>query len=291
MRILATLEGETEGATRKTSGIFSLHKSLYAGLAVTLILALAYLAWQSLTASKLAPPAVTVASTVPDLPAAQTASALPTDTLDPAPAAIVETQETAAQNAPAPEVAQPSKPGHPPLQIFESTTPTEETPADVAPPAPVPVSPKKATVTTKTTQSRPAPAHSREVRAPASGARVKNSPTSPEAVPNVKPRDTDVDLLTALMTHSRQTTPAAPASAPTHSPVSPTASANNAMSGQATALRQVVVQSPVASTADLVKQCGALGWLEGWLCKRRICDSLWGKDPACSTANAMTSTQ
>jgi hypothetical protein len=176
------------------------------------------------------------------------------------------------------------------LQIFESTTPTEETPADVAPPDPVPVSPKKAAATTKTTQSRPAPAHSREVRAPASGARVKNSP-SPEAAPNVKARDTDVDLLTALMTHSRQTTPAAPASAPTHSPVSPTASANNAMSGQATALRQVVVRSPVASTADLVKQCGELGWLEGWLCKRRICDSLWGKDPACSTANAMTSTQ
>ncbi|MGV2293003.1 hypothetical protein AAHK20_30140 [Trinickia sp. YCB016] len=41
---------------------------------------------------------------------------------------------------------------------------------------------------------------------------------------------------------------------------------------------------PSASLADQVKDCGTRGFFEDQLCRWRVCDGHWGKDPACPNA-------
>lgn len=45
--------------------------------------------------------------------------------------------------------------------------------------------------------------------------------------------------------------------------------------------RDVVVDDKTVSTAELVRRCGTLGLLEGFLCKTRVCSSRQGSDPEC----------
>jgi hypothetical protein len=45
--------------------------------------------------------------------------------------------------------------------------------------------------------------------------------------------------------------------------------------------REVVERQASESTAALLKRCGALGFLEGELCRVRICSGLWDTDAAC----------
>ena len=49
--------------------------------------------------------------------------------------------------------------------------------------------------------------------------------------------------------------------------------------------RDIVVRNVEQSTESLVKRCRALGFLEGELCRLRICSGLWGIDPACPNGN------
>jgi hypothetical protein len=145
---------------------------------------------------------------------------------------------------------------------------------------------RKASSVPVAADSRPKPVQRREAKRPAQQEGKKQETAS---TPQTKPRDSEVDLLTALVAHSRRLVTAPSPSAPPHSGVVPAIPANNTTSAAVTPMRQVVLRNTLVSTADLVKQCGELGWLEGWLCKRRICDNLWGKDPACTSSSASVS--
>lgn len=99
-------------------------------------------------------------------------------------------------------------------------------------------------------------------------------------------KDKDVELIAALLTHvspsgasGQQSTQkkGKPGDETAMSPVSGGGKA--AKPGQ-----DVIVRSPGDSTADLVKRCQALGFIEGQLCRARICAGHWGKDPACPSA-------
>jgi hypothetical protein len=80
-------------------------------------------------------------------------------------------------------------------------------------------------------------------------------------------RDADVDMLTAMMVYSeRQEVIVVPA----------------ANAPRANAKREAADKKNKApTTATLLGQCQALGWLEGELCRLRVCENRWGLDPAC----------
>lgn len=89
-------------------------------------------------------------------------------------------------------------------------------------------------------------------------------------------KDKDVDLIAALLSHV------------VHSRASPASEKGNGVSGVSGVskraqepARDIVLQSPGESTEALVRRCQNLGFLEGQLCRIRICSGLWGVDPAC----------
>lgn len=85
--------------------------------------------------------------------------------------------------------------------------------------------------------------------------------------------DSDVDLLEAVVAHVSR--PAAVGQ------------------GSAKPGRRDVVPRPAQSAesvGDLVQRCRAVGGLEGWLCRNRVCDGHWGSDAACP-ANRPTGPQ
>lgn len=84
-------------------------------------------------------------------------------------------------------------------------------------------------------------------------------------------RDSDVALLEALVAYSEKAEPKFATREP--SPKRAVAPFNPR--------RDVVMSRGALTTGELVSRCQSLGFLEGMLCRQRICSDLWGKDPAC----------
>lgn len=89
-------------------------------------------------------------------------------------------------------------------------------------------------------------------------------------------KDKDVDLIAALLSHV------------VHSRAGSASEKGSGISGVSTVskraqepARDIVLQSSGESTESLVRRCQNLGFLEGQLCRIRICSGLWGVDPAC----------
>lgn len=111
--------------------------------------------------------------------------------------------------------------------------------------------------------------------------------------------DRDATLLTALMTHDGEAAagpkPAAEvrtkkASEPKSRQVSvasakqsgkPPSKQPSKQSADFDPKRDVVEDDKNVSTAELVRRCGTLGLMEGFLCKARVCSSRQNNDPAC----------
>lgn len=91
------------------------------------------------------------------------------------------------------------------------------------------------------------------------------------------PRDPDVDLLEALVSHVAGSGRGRAAPAPTPRLAAPP---------DAGPARDVVLQQdPPLPTGELVQRCMQLGGLEARLCRARICSGLWGRDPACPASS------
>ncbi len=96
---------------------------------------------------------------------------------------------------------------------------------------------------------------------------VKSVASAPVPVKNK--RDADVDMLTALMVYSeRQDT--------LLSPPAPTPASTRGLSK-----KEIAERKKAPTTAALLSQCQSFGWLEGELCRIRVCENLRGIDPAC----------
>ncbi|WKB52776.1 hypothetical protein [Eleftheria terrae] len=96
-------------------------------------------------------------------------------------------------------------------------------------------------------------------------AAVSKARTTPAAGSKI---DADIDLLEAMVSHLSGRRPGQRTGAPA--------------AGAADQGRDVVTQQdPPLSTAELVRRCMTLGWLESQLCRTRICDGQWGRDAAC----------
>jgi hypothetical protein len=122
-------------------------------------------------------------------------------------------------------------------------------------------------------------------------------PSAPSAT--ATRNDSDIDLLAALFAHGegkaalRSTPVLAPSftapNAASSQRSAPVALASNAYTEQRAnpydPAKDIVTAAPGASTQELVKRCRSLGWLEGELCRYRICSNQWGKDAACPLNN------
>jgi hypothetical protein len=97
-------------------------------------------------------------------------------------------------------------------------------------------------------------------------------------------KDRDVDLIAALLAYAPSTSTSA-----VRGKSAPTSSERRSERDDVSARRavraepgkDVVARNAGDSTESLVKRCRALGWLEGELCRFRVCSRLWGKDAAC----------
>jgi hypothetical protein len=103
------------------------------------------------------------------------------------------------------------------------------------------------------------------------------------------PGDRDASLLAALVAYGegKPATDANSRAAATSSKSSGSKSSNTpttiaqADSHHFDPKRDVVVREPSVSTTELVRRCKTLGFVEGLLCRMRVCSNQWGKDPAC----------
>ncbi|MFM0202104.1 hypothetical protein PQR53_19785 [Paraburkholderia fungorum] len=94
--------------------------------------------------------------------------------------------------------------------------------------------------------------------APGAVAQTKKS----RAAGNASKDDSDADLLAALVARTK------PADAKVADGNTPTRVSTSATPGN-------------AKLAERVKECGQRGFFEDQLCRWRVCDGHWGKDPAC----------
>lgn len=95
------------------------------------------------------------------------------------------------------------------------------------------------------------------------------------ATPAGAGKDKDVDLMAALLAY------VSPGGAPGKEVKQKAAEAAGKQDKRAGANHDIVVRSAGEPTDVLVKRCRELGFIEGELCRLRICSGLWGKDPAC----------
>ncbi|MFC6310646.1 hypothetical protein ACFQBP_24835, partial [Paraburkholderia dipogonis] len=103
-----------------------------------------------------------------------------------------------------------------------------------------------------------ATASNRHASAPTAVAQSKKTRTNG----NASKDDSDADLLAALVARTK------PADAKTASGNTATRVSASATPGN-------------ARLAERVKECGQRGFFEDQLCRWRVCDGHWGKDPAC----------
>lgn len=88
-------------------------------------------------------------------------------------------------------------------------------------------------------------------------------------------KDKDVDLIAALLAHVSL------GGAPGREAKQKAAEVAGKQDKRAGANRDIVVRNAGEPIDALVKRCHELGFVEGELCRLRICSGLWGKDPAC----------
>ena len=111
-------------------------------------------------------------------------------------------------------------------------------------------------------------AHGKKESATASASSHRSSTTtaaaqSKKAKPDAASKDdSDADLLAALVARTK------PADSKTSANNSATKVATSAAPGN-------------AKLAERVKECGQRGFFQDQLCRWRVCDGHWGKDPAC----------
>lgn len=99
-------------------------------------------------------------------------------------------------------------------------------------------------------------------------------------------KDKDVELIAALLTHvSRPSGSAKDAQKKGDVPV-----ASN-RERVADPNREIIMRGTGESTESLVQRCATLGFLEGELCRLRICAGIWGKDTACPSGVQAASNQ
>lgn len=104
----------------------------------------------------------------------------------------------------------------------------------------------------------------------------------------IRRKDTDVDLIAALLSKAPQKPSLAKGS---HKASQGGASAEtrppelHAALGGSAGSPDVVIRTQSDTTDSLVKRCGTLGLIESHLCRARICSGLWGKDAACPASN------
>ena len=102
-----------------------------------------------------------------------------------------------------------------------------------------------------------------------------------EAPPVARPRDADVDLLAAMITHLNPPPPdpGAARNSPSAAPISPASVARNKAND--------VAPNIVQTTREQIAQCNSLGFFEAQLCRLRVCFGRIGKDSACSTEDVL----
>lgn len=99
--------------------------------------------------------------------------------------------------------------------------------------------------------------------------------------------DSDADLLAALVARTKPSTEAeqeAPAKPAQSKKSSAKQAAAKETSKEAPTKVAASTNAGDARLADRVKECGQKGFFEDQLCRWRVCDGHWGKDPACPTA-------
>lgn len=94
-------------------------------------------------------------------------------------------------------------------------------------------------------------------------------------------KDADVTLIAALLSRTGSSGASTDVQKET---TSPPKSTGKIAANRGDAKRDVVVRNGNESTASLLKRCAALGFIEGELCRFRICSGRWGSDPACPAA-------
>jgi hypothetical protein len=82
--------------------------------------------------------------------------------------------------------------------------------------------------------------------------------------------DSDADLLAALVARTK------PASAKT----------DKAVDADVASKKVSAAGNPSATLAERINECGQHGFFEEQLCRWRVCDGHWGKDPHCPAASA-----
>ncbi len=286
IRILATLEGTPPVKTRTQSPSRFRALTCFILLALALTCTVAYMVLRTAPALKESTDTI-IAGTEPHVDKSAPVHELRAIAASPAPAndsvavaaTIVGEKIPATSVASEPDFPRQTESGGSLTQALQSATP---------PARPAPKKSNSTRSAAPASRSRAAPATvKREARRPSASTKAKNKPAN--SVPNSKQNDTDVDLLAALMAHSKQPSTAISAmGTASQLPAPVSASGNDTLAANTTRLKQVVLRTQTLSTTDLVRQCGELGWLEGWLCKRRICSELWDKDPACFNRSSVT---
>lgn len=277
IRILAALEGENLAKTSNNNKSRIRPLLLSALLILTLILATAFIVFRGTTSLVASNGHTATTESTPGksqpLPVitGQTSSTIVPNEPTATPATIVEDKGSGTPASTPNDNSPSAKAAHPLMQALEASTTAPAVPA-TAP---------SASVAKSSSPSVPRPV--RDAR-PVSASGTVPSKETVRQVPGQKQVDSDVDLLAALMAHSKQLPADTAGSAPRPASVPGSSSASGSTPSQASAnsTKQVVLRTQTLTTADLVRQCSELGWLEGWLCKRRICSDLWGKDQACS---------
>jgi hypothetical protein len=98
--------------------------------------------------------------------------------------------------------------------------------------------------------------------------------------------DSDADLLAALVARTKPSTESekeAPAK-PAQSKQSSAKQANAKETSKQAPTKIAASNAGDVRLAERVKECGQKGFFEDQLCRWRVCDGHWGKDPACPTA-------
>jgi len=196
--------------------------------------------------------------------------------------ATVENAPPAASTAvPVQAVAQPAS--------AIETAPTSQSTS--APTAPAAATKNPEAVPASAAATTPAAHHEDRTHEAQAGPTAPKSATANDAKPakTAAAADRDASLIAALVAYG-EGRPASEINANTAAiasqPPKPTAGPTPAQSAQFDPKRDVVMRAPTLTTGELVRRCRTLGFVEGMLCRNRVCANQWGKDAACPQAAA-----
>jgi hypothetical protein len=271
--ILNALEGKespSKASAQKNSG------ALRAGLVVVLLAAIGAGGYFALN-QRGSQPETAIAASAPapkELPPSTPAPALAAN--DAASAEKTESQAAVIENDPAAHADKADEASADPraklTETLEAGVPVSSTAL------------KKALEEPKASKPKPAP---KSVNAPLVNRNVQEKKVAPPKAPNApkagaQPSDSDVNILTALVSHgdSVNEPPKAKETAKSRQQAKKKAAepvlAQNASDGP-----DIVERKAGDSTGGLLQRCKQLGMIEGELCRWRICSGRWDTDTAC----------